>query len=109
MGVTITFVEEDGTERTFENVSTSQSLMDVGRLNGVSGVLADCGGACSCATCHVYVDEAWQEKVGPPDAIEEEMLDLVSEFHKPSSRLSCQIRLSDELDGLKVAVAPTGY
>lgn len=109
MGVTVTFVEEDGTERTFEDVSTAQSLMEVGRTNSVTGILADCGGACACATCHVYVDDAWMDKVGAPDSIEEEMLDLVSEFQKPNSRLSCQIRLNDELDGLKVTVAPTGY
>ncbi|VWX54211.1 2Fe-2S iron-sulfur cluster-binding protein [Novosphingobium sp. 9U] len=109
MGVTVTFVEEDGTERTFEDVSTAQSLMEVGRTNSVAGILADCGGACACATCHVYVDDAWMEKVGAPDAIEEEMLDLVSEFYKSNSRLACQIKLSAELDGLKVAVAPTGY
>lgn len=109
MGVTVTFVEESGNERTFEDVSEAQSLMEVGRTNGVAGILADCGGACACATCHVYVEEAWMEKVGAPDSIEEEMLDLVSEFQKPNSRLSCQIRLREELDGLKVAVAPTGY
>ena len=109
MGVTITFVEEDGTERRFENVDTAQSLMEVGRTNSVTGILADCGGACACATCHVYVDQDWMEKVGEADQIETEMLDLVSEFQKPNSRLSCQIRLREELDGLKVAVAPTGY
>ena len=109
MGVTITFVEEDGIERTFENVDTAQSLMELGRTNGVAGILADCGGACACATCHVYIDDHWMEQVGQPDQIETEMLDLVSEFQKPNSRLSCQIRLREELDGLKVAVAPTGY
>jgi 2Fe-2S ferredoxin len=109
MGVKVTFVEESGVERAFEDVDLAQSLMEVGRTNGVAGILADCGGACACATCHVYVDEAWIEKVGAPDSIEEEMLDLVSEFQKPNSRLSCQIRLRAELDGLKVVVAPTGY
>jgi 2Fe-2S ferredoxin len=109
MGVTVTFVEEGGAERKFEGVEPSQSLMEVGRTHGVSGILADCGGACACATCHVYVDDAWMERVGSADAIEAEMLDLVSEFQKPNSRLSCQIRLREELDGLRVAVAPNGY
>lgn len=109
MSLKVTFIEESGTERVFEGVAAGQSLMEVGRTNGVAGILADCGGACACATCHVYVADEWIEKVGPADEIETEMLDLVSEFQKPNSRLSCQIRLSEELDGLVVAVAPTGY
>ncbi|QIG80770.1 2Fe-2S iron-sulfur cluster-binding protein [Stakelama tenebrarum] len=106
--VTVTFVEENGTVKTFENVDTGQSLMEVGRTNGVEGILADCGGCCSCATCHVYVDEEWREKVGTPDDIETDMLDMAEE-PKENSRLSCQIQLTEELDGLTVHVAPTGF
>ena len=104
--VTVTFVEESGAEKTLENVATGQSLMELGRAQGIAGILADCGGACACATCHVYVDPDWQDKVGAPDDIEAEMLDMVSDVSKPNSRLSCQIQLTPELDGLKVTVAP---
>ena len=106
--VTVTFVQEDGEVKTLEQVATNQSLMEAGRAAGVAGILADCGGACACATCHVYVDPDWMEKVGAPDDIEAEMLDMVSDVAKPTSRLSCQIRLKPELDGLKVEVAPLG-
>lgn len=105
-GLTVTFVEDNGTVRTIENVGPNQTLMEIGRANGVEGILADCGGACACATCHVYVDPEWRDRVGAPDEIEAEMLDMVSDLHRPNSRLSCQIRLGQELDGLKVTVAP---
>ena len=105
-GLTVTFVEDGGAVRRIENVAPNQSLMEVGRANGVEGILADCGGACACATCHVYVDPDWLDRVGTPDAIEAEMLDMVSDLHRANSRLSCQIRLGPDLDGLKVTVAP---
>lgn len=107
-GVTVTFVEDSGVEKTLD-VAPGQSLMEAGRSNGVEGILADCGGACSCATCHVYVDENWLEKVGAPDDIEAEMLDMVSDVAKPNSRLSCQVQLSAALDGLRVTVAPNAW
>ncbi len=71
--------------------------------NGVPGIEAECGGACACATCHVYVDENWTETVGPPEPMEEDMLDFGYDV-RPNSRLSCQIQVSDELDGLVVGV-----
>ena len=104
--LTVSFVEEDGTLKVLKTFS-GQTLMEVGRDNGVAGILADCGGSCSCATCHVYVDEAWLEAVGPADPVEMEVLDLVGDTARSSSRLSCQIRLRPELDGLKVTVAPS--
>ncbi len=104
--LTVTFVEDNGTVRTITGVAPNQSLMEVGRANGVEGILADCGGACACATCHVYVDPQWEDRVGPPDDIEAAMLDMVSEVQLSNSRLACQIKLSDALDGLKVTVAP---
>ena len=104
--ITVTFVEDNGTVRTIENVATDQALMQVGKANGVEGILADCGGVCACATCHVYVDDEWMDAVGPPDEVEIEMLDMVADVQKPTSRLSCQIKLRDELDGLRVTVAP---
>jgi len=69
----------------------------------VPGIEAECGGACSCATCHVYVDEAWRDKVGPPSQMEEDMLDFAFDV-RASSRLSCQIKVGEELDGLVVSV-----
>ena len=75
-------------------------VMEVIRDWGIP-IKAECGGACACATCHVYVDEAWREKVGEPSPMEEDMLDFGYDV-KPSSRLSCQIKVSDELDGLIV-------
>ena len=71
--------------------------------NSVPGIEAECGGACACATCHVYVDDAWTEKVGSPEAMEEDMLDFAFEM-KETSRLSCQVTVSDELDGLIVHI-----
>lgn len=71
--------------------------------NSVPGIEAECAGACACATCHVYVDEAWQEKVGSPGPIEADMLDFAHDV-RHASRLSCQITVSDALDGLIVRV-----
>ena len=105
--LTVTFVEEDGTVKTLSG-ETGQSLMQVGKDAGVEGILADCAGSCACATCHVYVDDEWYAKVGAPDAVEAEMLDMVDDVRKPNSRLSCQIKLTEALNGLKVTVAPLG-
>jgi ferredoxin, 2Fe-2S len=104
--VKLTFIEDDGTVRALEGVATDQSLMQAARANDVKGILADCGGACACATCHVYVDPAWLDAVGPADSIEDEMLDMVSDIRRENSRLSCQIRVTPALDGLEVTVAP---
>jgi ferredoxin, 2Fe-2S len=75
--------------------------MDGAIKNNVPGIDADCGGACACATCHVYVDPAWSDRTGAPSAMEESMLDF-AENVQDTSRLSCQIKVSDELDGLIV-------
>ena len=96
----ITYIEHDGTERTVD-AEVGATVMETAIRNSVPGIVAECGGACSCATCHVHVDEAWSEKVGPPSAMEEDMLDFAFDV-KPTSRLSCQIKISDELDGLIV-------
>jgi 2Fe-2S ferredoxin len=98
----LTVVAFDGTrfEIDAENGST---VMENAVKNGVPGIEAECGGACACATCHVYVDEAWTEKVGKPEVMEEDMLDFAFE-PKPVSRLSCQVKMTDEFDGLVVHV-----
>ncbi len=98
----LTIVAFDGTRFDIEAESGS-TVMENAVRNSVPGIEAECGGACACATCHVYVDEAWTEKVGPPAPMEEDMLDFAFEV-KPTSRLSCQIKIKPELDGLVVNV-----
>lgn len=102
--LTVIFVEPDGTEMTIEDVGVDLTLMEIAKANGIGGITGDCGGGCSCATCHVIVDDSWWDKVGPPDEVEETLLDMVSELHRPTSRLSCQIRMRDELDGIRLNV-----
>ena len=96
----ITYIDFGGTARTIE-VRNGLSVMEGAVKNNVPGIDADCGGACACATCHVYVDEAFRELVGGPSAMEESMLDF-AENVEPNSRLSCQIKVTDALDGLTV-------
>jgi len=96
----ITYIEHDGTEHTVE-VKKGLSVMEGAIRNNVPGIDADCGGACACATCHVYVDENFAAETGRPSAMEESMLDC-AETVEPNSRLSCQIRVTDDLDGLIV-------
>ena len=100
--VQITYIEHDGTEHVVDS-QTGVSLMQAAIDNLVPGIDADCGGECSCATCHVMVNENWLEKVGPPGEMEESMLDLNPE-RQENSRLSCQVVVSEELDGLKVTM-----
>ena len=100
--VQITYVEHDGTEHVVDS-QTGVSLMQAAIDSLVPGIDADCGGECSCATCHVMVNENWLEKVGPPGEMEESMLDLNPE-RQENSRLSCQVEVSEELDGLRVSM-----
>ncbi len=104
--IKVIFVEADGTEKTVTDAPVGESMMEVAKANGIIGILGDCGGGCACGTCHVYVDADWQEVVGGPDDIEEMTLDMVSVVHQANSRLSCQIKLTSEMDGLRVTVAP---
>lgn len=71
-----------------------ESLMELARGNDIAGIEGDCGGGCACATCHVYVASEWWDKVGGPDEIEADMLDMVADVLRDTSRLSCQIKLS---------------
>ena len=98
----ITFITHDGVSHVVD-AQNGSTVMESAIKNSVPGIEAECGGACACATCHVYVDEAWKEKTGEPEVMEEDMLDFAWEM-KPNSRLSCQIKVSDELDGLVVTV-----
>ncbi|WP_310532025.1 2Fe-2S iron-sulfur cluster-binding protein [Novosphingobium sp.] len=102
----VTMTDVKGETRTFDTVDEGLSLMEVAKANGVEGIFGDCGGGCSCATCHVYVAAEWMEKVGQPDDIEMDMLDMAAE-PRAGSRLSCQIKMSAELDGIEVTVAPS--
>jgi 2Fe-2S ferredoxin len=96
----ITYIEHDGKEHTID-VENGMTVMEGAIKNMIPGIDADCGGACACATCHVYVDEAWVEKTGKAESMEEDMLDFAFDV-RDNSRLSCQIKITDELDGLIV-------
>ena len=98
----LTIVAFDGTR--FElDVEQGSTVMENAVRNSVPGIEAECGGACACATCHVYVDEEWSERVGHPEPMEEDMLDFAFDV-RPTSRLSCQIKWPEALDGLIVHV-----
>jgi 2Fe-2S ferredoxin len=96
----ITFIDTEGNARTVDG-EVGATVMETAIRNAVPGIEAECGGACACSTCHVYVDEAWREKVGEPSPMEEDMLDFAFDV-RPASRLSCQIRVTEALDGLVV-------
>lgn len=97
---TITYISHTGLQSEVE-VENGKSLMEGAVDNLVEGIIGDCGGCCSCATCHIMVDEAWADRTGEPDEAEKEMLGAVAELSK-TSRLGCQITVTDELDGLIV-------
>jgi 2Fe-2S ferredoxin len=101
---TVTVTTRDGRTREL-TAQSGRSLMENLRAGGIEEILALCGGCCSCATCHVYVDEAWLGALPPVGRDEDDLLDT-SGARRPNSRLSCQIRVSDALDGLAVTVAP---
>lgn len=96
----IRFIEHDGTEHMAE-IEEGKSLMQAALDNGVPGIDADCGGSCACGTCHVIVDRNWIAKTGAMSSIEEQMLDLTPEKEE-TSRLACQISLSEAMDGMVV-------
>ncbi len=97
----ITYVEHSGKEHVVE-VATGLTVMEGARDNNIPGIEADCGGACACSTCHVYVDEAWVGKLPAKDDMEEDMLDFAYQPDPEKSRLTCQLKVTDELDGLRV-------
>ena len=96
----ITFIEHDGTVHTVD-AEIGSTVMETALRNNVESIVAECGGSCTCATCLVHVDEAWSPVVGPPSEDEECMLDIAYEV-KSTSRLSCQIKVTEALDGLIV-------
>lgn len=98
----ITYITHDGKEHSVD-ADNGTTVMENAVRNSIPGIEAECGGACACATCHVYVDKDWVDAVGKPEAIEEDMLDFAYEM-KPESRLSCQVTVSDKLDGLIIRI-----
>jgi ferredoxin, 2Fe-2S len=100
--VKITFVQPDGTSQVVET-EAGVTVMEAAKLHSIAGVEAECGGACACATCHVYVDPAWTGKTGKAAAMEEDMLDFAFDVQE-TSRLACQIKVTAALDGLLVRV-----
>lgn len=97
----IVYVQPDGVERVVD-APQGVSVMFAAAQNNVRGIAAECGGVLSCATCHVYVDPAWTERLTPPEDDELAMLDLTAAERRPTSRLSCQITVEPTLDGLRV-------
>ena len=98
----ITYIAPDGATHQVD-AAVGTTVMENAIKNLVPGIEAECGGACACATCHVYVEESWFVKTGGPDPMEEDMLDFAYEL-RPTSRLSCQIKVTEELNGLVVTV-----
>jgi 2Fe-2S ferredoxin len=101
----ITYFSPDGTQTTLD-ARDGDSVMETAVKNGVKGIVAECGGACACATCHVYVDEAFTDAVGEPGDLEDDMLDGTAAERLPNSRLSCQLKMNPALNGLTVHIAP---
>lgn len=97
----ITFIEHNGKEHIVD--ANGGNIMEAAVKNNIPGIDADCGGACACATCHVYVDDAWLDKVNPVGTMEESMLDF-AEGVSPNSRLSCQLAVNEAVDGIVVRI-----
>ncbi|GGG64119.1 peptide ABC transporter substrate-binding protein [Salipiger pallidus] len=97
----ITYIEHNGTEHVVE-VATGMTVMEGARDNNIPGIDADCGGACACSTCHVYVHPDWLGKLPEKDDMEVDMLDFAFEPDEARSRLTCQLKVTDALDGLVV-------
>ncbi|WP_353412644.1 2Fe-2S iron-sulfur cluster-binding protein [Arenicella sp. 4NH20-0111] len=103
----ITFVDYQGNERSVE-ASSGDTVMEVATSNDIPGIDADCGGACACATCHVFVNEEWLKVVGKPGDLEAEMLEVAEEVTE-ASRLACQVHISDEMDGLIITTPESQF
>jgi ferredoxin, 2Fe-2S len=105
----VTYIENEGSSRTLD-VDVGENVMRGAVYNGVPGIAGDCGGGLSCATCHCYIDDAWVERVGGPSSSDEaELLQGAAAELRANSRLSCQIDLRDDLDGLIVHLPETQY
>jgi len=105
--VQITFTDSEGTARTVD-AEIGSTVMETAIKNDIPGIEAECGGACACATCHVYVEDGWMEKLPAMNDLERDMLDFAFDV-KDNSRLSCQIKVSPELEGLVVRTPARQY
>ena len=109
MKVHVTYIDSSGIVRAIEAIS-GMSVMEAAKQNSIPEIDADCGGVCACATCHVYVEQAWLNRFSPMSKIENNLLSLLQE-RQPNSRLSCQLKLTEEHDGLMIrtarSIAPT--
>jgi ferredoxin, 2Fe-2S len=105
---TVKFIHCDGSTQNVQ-VDVGSSLMEGARGVGVNGIDGECGGSLSCATCHVYVDEEWFGKLAPIGEIENELLDATASPRRAGSRLSCQIAMNEELDGIRIYIPETQY
>lgn len=104
----VTYIEHGGAEHVVD-VPVGENVMRGALYNGIEGIVGECGGGLACATCHCYVDEEWLGRTGTPSEAEVQMFDSASSEVKPNSRLSCQITVTDELDGLVVRLPETQY
>jgi ferredoxin, 2Fe-2S len=103
----VTYIESSGKQHVVD-LQPGDSVMQGAVTNGVAGIAAICGGACSCATCHVYIDEAWRSRTGARNDLEESMLEMADDV-QPNSRLACQVKMTEELDGLVVHIPDGDY
>lgn len=103
----VTFISHDGNEQTV-TAEVGASLMVAATSNFIDGIPADCGGACSCATCHVYMQEPWAAMAGAPSDMETAMLEHVMD-PRDTSRLSCQVIITDEMDGMRVEIPESQF
>ena len=103
----ITYVESNGTQHSVQ-VEIGSSVMQGAIDHGIEGIVAECGGSCTCATCHCYVDDAWFPRLNEPEEMEKDML-ICAHDPRPNSRLSCQIAVTDELDGLVIHIPESQY
>jgi ferredoxin, 2Fe-2S len=101
---TIVFIEPDGTRREV-CAEVGESAMEAARRNAIDNILAECGGSCICGTCHVYVSPIFAHLLAPPEASERDTLDFTAKHVRPESRLACQIRITEALDGVVLQVA----
>jgi 2Fe-2S ferredoxin len=97
----VTYIAHDGKETTLD-VAVGTSVMQAATYNGIDGIVAECGGSCTCATCHVYVDPAWTDRLPAMQDVEDELLEDTASPREPTSRLGCQVPVTDDLDGLVV-------
>jgi 2Fe-2S ferredoxin len=103
----ITYIENGGTEHKVD-VPNGLTVMEGAKRFTIPGIDGDCGGACACGTCHVYVEDGWFERLAPMDDLERDMLDFAFDV-QPNSRLSCQIKVDDQVDGLVVKTPARQY